>query len=347
MRVPALLFLILLLLMNTGTPCIASGPSLGQGGRKGVVTEKEKTRALERTGEERKTTGKRREERAEESASKTLQRVAREALNLRDDASLRVSVSATDILLPLILDLEKKGTEPFATCRLLSDPPRLSDLGIELEIVPGLMDVTLKEYLETRASAGAISRIDPQTTERIVTCAVRYGTIMASASLQLRHFVESVGENWVGLADLKKFAAEALRLSVSSPDPTVSSLSKRALSAFALPCRFNGRIDSFRCGGIVLDIRPALAVHLGNLSLYGDSPFGIRTEWQVSAAWSLDQAFERLASDSRTKNLVKAVSDYVEELEARGKITRASLVKKKALNLAREGRADLLLAPPF
>lgn len=341
-----LLLLGLLLLTAIPAPC-GTGPSIGQGEKKGIEIGKEKNRTLERSRERKKTTGGRREERTEESASRALRRVAKEALNLRDDASLRVRVPATDLLLPLVLEMERKGVEPFASCRLLSDPPKLADLGLKTELAPGLVDATLREYLENRAATGAAAEIDPRETRRIVNCAVRYGTVLASASLLLGNLVNDLGEDWVGLADLERFAPKAIRTSVSSPDPTVSFLSKRALSAFRLPCRFNGRIDSFRCGGIVLDVRPTLSVRLGNLTLYGDAPFGVRTEWHVSASWSLDRAFEKLASDSRTRNLVKAVSDYVEELEAEGRLVKASLLKKKVLTLAREGKADLLLAPPL
>ena len=341
-----LLLLGLLLLTATPAPC-GTGPSIGQGERKGMEIGREKSGTLERSRERKKTTGGRREERTEESASRVLRMVAKEALNLRDDASLRVRVSATDLLVPLVLRMERGGVEPFASCRLISDPPKLADLGPRLELAPGLVDATLREYLEGRAAAGAVSEIDPRKTRRIVNCAVRYGVVLASASLILGNLVNDLGEDWVGLADLERFAPRALRLSVSDPDPTLSSLSERALSAFALPCRFVGRIDSFRCGGIVLKLRPTLTVHLGSLTLYGDAPFGVRTEWHVSASWSLDRAFEKLASDSRTRNLVKSVSDYVEELETEGKLVKASLLKKKVLTLAREGKADLVLAPPL
>ncbi len=329
------------------TSAQASGPSLGVSGRKEVSQGKEKTQALEKTKEHRKTTGARREKRKEETESHSLQNVARKALSKRKDSTLRITVSVSDLFFPVLASLEKGGIKPFGQCCLVTHPPRLSDLGIQVEVAPGLVDALALEYYNNLAASGGLAPLKGEEITRLVNCALDYSLVLGSALTEIQTLIKKVGTDWLGYRDLKLVAKQAVLKALRKKDKGVEETIQMARDVFAPSCRFRGKIDDFLCGGLLVSVRPSLTLRLGGLILYGEKFAGLGGEWTISAGWSLDQAWEKLVTDSKTKTLLKAWADYIERLEAKGETVRAALLKKKALLLAKEGKADILISPPF
>ena len=106
------------------------------------------------------------------------------------------------------------------------------------------------------------------------------------------------------------------------------------------------------CGGVLVEVQASpsemqssFSVWLGSMEIYGRKLAGLGGTYDLNAAWSLDSAWEKLTRNSKTRNLVLTIAEYVDRLEAEGKIVRASMVKKKALLAAKSGRIGLVVSP--
>jgi len=147
------------------------------------------------------------------------------------------------------------------------------------------------------------------------------------------------------MADLRRLARVAVTRAIRDPDPGIRALVEKARGSFHYPCRFRGEMETVRCGGLDVSIRPTFTVHLKESEIYGQTFFGIRAHLRLSTAFALDQAWERVKAESEGERNVRDLVDYVEKLEARGEIARASMLKKKALRQLERGRLDLTLSP--
>ena len=345
-RLIAVLSVVILCIFSLAPQTPAFGPSVGAGGKRETTEGKERVKELQRSREKRKARGKREERRREERLARALRLAARRALSGRREAAFRTAVSLPEVLYAVVAELEREGVSPFKECRLVTDPPKLSDLGISFEVSPGVIDLVAKEYYESQAAAGgAVEGLDREALERVADCALKYAEILGSASLALKEFVREVGEDWLGYEDLLRYARRAVLSAANDPAPGVRETVSAARRVFTPRCRFRGRMEVLQCGGLLLELRPLFSLRLGSLELYGSRFAGVGGEWTVSAGWSLEKAWERLVSDERVRDLVKGYADYVERVEARGEALRAAMLKKKALLAAKEGRWDIVLSP--
>lgn len=340
------IFTLLLLLAFTTPSSYGMGLSLGQSQGQETGIGSEKAVGVEVQREKRKSKGKKEESRSEERESQEIREAARKALARRQDSSLRVSISLPDLFYPIVAQFEGEGVSPFADCRLVSKPVRLLDLGVSFEVAPGIIDLIVKEYYENQAKMGGAVDLDRKEVNRVVYCALEYAAILGSAALKIQESVHEIGADWLGLADLQKFARKFILESIRSPNIEIRSVVETARQAYTpVRCRFLNSLDSFLCGGLVVSLRPLLSIRLGELELYGAKFAGIGGEWNVSAGWSLDKAFEKLTATAKSSSKLTSIANYVDRLESEGQVAKAASIKKRVLKAASTGKLDLILSP--
>jgi len=343
-------FLLFLLFVITfsGTGWSSLGPSMGHEESKSKSIHKEKGLSVEASKEKKQSQGEKVEKGKQEEIAKSLQETAKRALSRRKDRNFQLSLGLQDILFPVVADLERQGVGIFGECKLVTRPPRLQDLGINWEIERGMIDVYLKEYYENKASQGSIAEINENEIKRITYCALQYAVILGTAGMEIKKLIETVGNDWLGYVDLVKAARIAILKALKKPDRSLQENMEIVKESFHVPCTFRGKIDSLLCGGLTIDVRPRLTVWLGSgMQVYGDQFMGIKGGWTVSSAWSLDRAFEKLVSNSKTKKITNSVAKYVDKLEVQGKVIKASILKKKALEAAQNGKTSFFLSFPY
>ena len=307
---------------------------------------KEKGLGLEKTKERRRTEGERKGHRVEIRLSHEAGEAVSKALSLRGVKDYTVEVYISDLLRTVAVKLERKDQGVFGRCRLFTDPPSISALGLKFEVLPGVIDVTAKEYYETQAAAGTSAALDDSVLRRYVVCALDYARILGTTALKLEGYVHAVGPDWLGFSDLLRYTQTTVEnaLAHDSLEPGIEEMISVARETFFTPCRFKGNIYTFNCGGIFVFMRPVFSVKLGETELFGSTFCGISGTFRVSSVWSLDRAWEKFLREVGGKSELDELARYVENLEAQGEIRRASMLKKKILSQAERGRINIDLS---
>jgi len=335
------LLLLLITFLITQGQVIAFGPSAGVNEEKRKGITKEKTLEAEKTKEKKKTKGKKEEKHVSVRLTKEVKEAVNKALALKDDKSFTVTLTISDIAFPVLLELEKRNVEPFSSCKLISNPPTLPGVGINY-VTDGIIDVIAKEYWTGMAAQDAF--LPDEVSNRIkklALCAINYAEKIGSAVICLKKELKKL-KNWVGITDVRKLFRECLKKPEYSGVKQICEQAKKLIGK----CRFKGDLNHFLCGGLKVTISDGISVKFGKIFIYADNHFaGMSAEYKVSSAWSLSKAWEKvkekLKAHEKTKQLVK----YVDYLEAKGKVYKAALLKKRVLDQARTGRLDLTLSP--
>ncbi len=315
------------------------GTGTGEEKKQGIT--KEKQLEAEKNKEKRKSKGKKEEKTISTKVSKEIRDSVRKALSLRNDRTFEITLTASEIAFPVLAELEKANKDIFGKCKLISNPPVRSDLGINFTFGNGKwIDETAKEYWNSLAQANSVT--PPEVEEKLkkyAFCAMEYSKKIASALLCLREEIKDL-KDWIGLADVKKLFHECLNKEDKSITETVKSL-----KTLWGKCRFRGSLDNYVCGGFEVSINP-LSIWVGKLHVFGENNFiGISATYRLSSVWSLDKAWETLKSKAKSNDKIKQIVNYVEKLESRGKVYKAALLKRKVLDQAKTGNIHISLTP--
>ena len=240
------------------------------------------------------------------------------------------------VLRALAARLEKRGVGVFGRCRLITRPPALRDLIPGWEPIPGMIDPVAREHLESAAAQGAVAPVRTDRLREIVRCALDYARTLGTAAAETVNLVRTVGPEWLGVSDVTGAARMALERALRETDPAVDMIVSAAEESFAAPCRFRGDVATLLCGGLTVRIRP-LAISLDGREILGETWAGIRGEWRLSSSRSLRGAWERFLELTEGISEVRSAAEWTEKLEREGRITRASLVRKKVLSQAVRG----------
>ena len=314
-------------------------------------TDKEQSQSLKKSQEEKDTKGKKKAD----TTTTGVDRQTQEAIKAIGQA---MSQSGADVTLPLeavfldrIAELEN-STEPFRSCRITTNPKLSRDFGLSAEIRPGVIDTIKADYLSKAAQSNSYIRdiADEPSLRQYRNCLAIYGATIAQVYLNLTADLNdlkasvSKDENGnitvrgMGYDDFIILADAALQKALKDiTNSTIKRTYERATQDNS-PCQFDRSIENIKCGSslIILGTKPQLFI--SGVQWYGERFAGYQGAYKVSKSWSYQDAIEKLKSTSKYSKWASEVSKYAEELESQGKTREATLVRKKAWELAKSGK---------
>ncbi|MFZ6007204.1 MAG: hypothetical protein ACOYU2_06065 [Nitrospirota bacterium] len=316
-------------------------------------TDKEQSQSLKKSKEEKESKGKKKAD----TTSIGIDRQTQEALK---EIGQAMSQTGADVTLPLeavfldrIAQLEK-DTEPFRTCKVATAPKLGRDFGLTGETHPGVINVVRSENLEAAAKANSyitsIPFADEQAIKAYRYCLASYGAVIAQAYLYLTADLNdlkvsvskdesgNISVKGIGYDDFIILADSALQKALQGvTNSTIKRIYDRALNDNS-PCQFDRSIENIKCGSslVILGAKPQL--YISGIQWYGERFAGYQGSYKVSKSWSYQDAIEKLKSTSKYSKWASEVSKYAEELESQGRAKEATLVRKKAFELAKSGK---------
>ena len=317
-------------------------------------TDKEQSQSLKKSQEEKESKGKKKSD----TSSTGVDRQTQEAIKAIGQA---MSQSGADVTLPLeavfldrIAEMEMTA-EPFKTCRIATQPKLSRDFGLSAEIRPGVIDTIKADYLSKAAQSNNYVRdlTNEQAVRQYRNCLVQYGAVIAQAYLYLTADLNglqisiskdkdgNIEVKGMGYDDFIILANAALQKALQGiTNSTIKRTYDRTVSDNS-PCQLDRSIENIKCGSslIVLGAKPQL--YVSGIQWYGDRFAGYQGSYKVSRSWSYQDAIEKLKSTSKYSKWASEVSKYAEELESQGKTKEATLVKKKAWELAKSGKQSV------
>ncbi len=344
--------LISLLLIN---PAYAFDASVDTGKQKKI--DKEKSQNIKKSKEKKKSKG----EKESKTISKGLDKQTQEAIKQIEQAmnskGVDITLSLETLFLNSLIKYEK-DTEPFLTCKVISKPKLPADFELTAEIRPGVIDTIKASYISNAVQSRAyIANIaDEDSIREYRNCLSLYGSIIGQAYLYLTSDITEVeaevskddrGDiivSGLNYSDFILLANTSISRAITSvEDPLIKEMYQNAIRDTS-PCQFDISIENIKCGNtlVTLSTKPALMV--AGIKVFGDSFSGFTGTFKVSQGWSYSDAIEKLKSTSAYNKFADEVSKYTERLESRGKNKEATLVKKKAWELAKSGKQAISLS---
>ncbi|MGO9016665.1 MAG: hypothetical protein ACLQF0_17020 [Dissulfurispiraceae bacterium] len=282
-----------------------------------------------------------------------------------------MSQSGADVTLPLeavfldrIAEMESTGQEPFASCKIASAPKLGRDFGLSAEVAPGVIDSIKSDYLAKAAQSNVNiqSIADEKEIRAYRDCLAQYGSIIAQAYLYLTTDLggikgsvskaknSTITVKGMGYDDFIALADTALqRASQAVTNHIIISMRDRVIHS-QVPCQFDRNVENIKCGSalIILGTKPQLFVN--GIGMYGDHFAGYSGAYKISKSWSYTDALEKLRTTNKYSKWAAEVQQYAEELESRGKTKEATMVRKKAWDIAKNNKQTVdagQLLPPI
>lgn len=341
--IPAVLILSLLLLAGQGW---AQDANIESG--KGQREEKAKTLEEKKSLEKRKSKGKRGSTSDTSGKDKTASQAVRDVQQAMQQNSIDVTRSGDVVFLQTIAALEEQGQAPFASCRIATRPRLPADFGLTAQLDANTVDTIMASWLQQAAASNAPLPQDAQVGILAYRdCLGLYGAIIGQAYLLLEDNLKDVkaeivsegkagGRSVKGLSleDFELLAEDALRQAVRDVEAGDMSRAMQQTYASLLksqPCTWNGTVEKIRCGGALLTLDTSPQLIFAGVPIYGQSGyFGFRAEYKLTNNYSLSNALEDLTQSSKFTKWAKEVSDYTEDLEAKGQLKDAVLARRAA-----------------
>lgn len=249
----------------------------------------------------------------------------------------------------------KENLQMLQGCKVASNPQLPRDFGLSAEYRPGVIDMIRADYLTKAAQSnnyikdivGLMKEIEVLSYRN---CLAHYGATIAQAYLYLTSDLNdlkisvskdengNIAVKGMGYDDFIILADSALQKALHGiTNSTIKRTYDRATQDNS-PCQFDRSIENIKCGSslIILGAKPQL--YVSGVQWYGDRFAGYQGAYKVSKLWSYQDAIEKLKSTSKYSKFAHEVSKYAEELESQGKTKEATLVKKKAWELAKSGK---------
>ncbi|MDA8338366.1 MAG: hypothetical protein M0Z70_03575 [Nitrospiraceae bacterium] len=256
---------------------------------------------------------------------------------------------------------KKQARENFKMiqeCKIASNPKLPRDFGLSAELRPGVIDTIKADYLSKAAQSNSyikdnVGLMGEIAVQAYRNCLAAYGATIAQAYLNLTADLNdlkasvSKDENGnitvrgMGYDDFIILADAALQKALKDiTNSTIKRTYERATQDNS-PCQFDRSIENIKCGSslIILGTKPQLFI--SGVQWYGERFAGYQGAYKVSKSWSYQDAIEKLKSTSKYSKWASEVSKYAEELESQGKTREATLVRKKAWELAKSGKQSV------
>lgn len=321
-------------------------PDVGVESNQSSEQDRERSWSIKRSRDNKDSKGSRTQRSRSTGTDKQVQDALRKVRQAMQSSSADVQMSLEAVFLNKILELEET-TEPFKSCRVMSNPRLPASFGLSAEIAPGAFDSIKSQYLQQlAASNGRVSDVaDENGILAYRDCLALYGAFIGTAYLNLTGSVEQLKSDAgsIGHDDILKLAAQALQKAVEggvTEAKGVKALHERILKAQG-PCFFDSAVNNIKCGvsSLVLSGKPQL--YAGSIPVYGAGFSGFTGTYRVSRAWSYSDAIEALKSTSTYSKVAKDISSYTERLESEGRAYESALLKRNALKAVYSGKKSL------
>lgn len=319
--------------------------------------DKEKSQSIKKSKEKKESEG----EKESKTISKGLDKQTQDAIKQIGQA---MNSKGVDITLPLeTLFLNRlvkyeKDTEPFLSCKIISQPKLPVDFELTAEIRPGVIDTIKASYISNAVqSRSYISNIANEDAIRDYrNCLSFYGAVIGQAYLYLTSDIteleaevskddkDNIIVSGLNYSDFTLLANASLsRAIISIEDTLIKDMYQSAINDNS-PCQFDTSVEAIKCGNTLTTLTTKPSLIAAGIKIYGDSFMGFTGTFKVSRGWSYSDAIEKLKSTSAYNKFAEEVSKYTEELESKGKSREATFVKKKAWELAQSGKQAISLS---
>ena len=338
---------------------LASGPALAV--NSSIGTEKNKKITKDRSLTEKKTVEKKKTEGLKTTRTKSTgidrsaSEIIKDVLNRTSSRGMDITVDMGAIFISLISEVEETGAQPFSRCRICAAPRLPRNFGLSAIMAPNIVDNIKAGYLSSAAASNGLVRDaggDEIAIREYKNCLAYYGAIIGQACLILDADVRKVAQiqkekettviRGIGYDDLVDLAAEAL----NKARKKISNRTIRRLYNSCLrdktPCQLNGSTEKILCGASMVVLSPNPQLTISGIPFYGGGRYaGFAGSYKINAGWSWNETFEKLKSSGKYAKFAKEVSDYSDDLKAKGKTTDAVLARKKAFDLIKSGKQSV------
>ena len=324
---------------------------------KGRRIERDKTISTRNSQEQRQSSGTKKSETTSTGTDQNDQETIKQASRLQATSSLDISIPLGNIFLPGLAMLEQSS--PILKAKILSNPRQPADFGLSAEIQPGVIDSIKADLLsKAAASNGTVTSVggDNARLRAYRDSLALYGVIVAQAYLNLSSDLAALNAGVtrdkdgniqihnLGYSDLLTLADGALLRAVDKISDKRLCRLYQTVENDKTPCRFAGSTTEIQCGSATITVsgKPTLTA-LGETIFSSTNFAGFSGNYKISSGWSYDQALEQLKSTSKYSRMAKEVSKYADNLESKGRVRDAVLVKKMAWHQAKSGKTSLSL----
>jgi len=328
-------------------------------GSKGQKKEETKTLEEKKSIEKRKSQSKRKGTSDTSGKDKTKSQAVRDVRQAMNQQSVDLSRSLDVIFLQNIQEWERNGREPFKRCRITTRPSLPADFGLTAQLDANTIDTIMASWLQQAAASNAPLPADAQLGILAYRdCIAQYGAIIAEAYLVLNEHLKDVKAQVkptqkdgllvrdLSLQDFELLAADALQEAVNHVetgdflDPQIQRTYANLLGAQS--CTWNGTVEQIRCGAAHITLSASPQLVFANIPIYGQGGYyGFRAEYKLSNNYSLSQAMEDLAQSSEFNKWAKEVSNFAEDLEAKGQLKDAVLARRNAWETMQNGKVGV------
>ncbi|MEW6740964.1 MAG: hypothetical protein AB1325_13815 [Nitrospirota bacterium] len=341
----------LILIFWGATNSLALDTSVDTG--KTQKTDKEQSQSIKKSKEEKETEGKKKSKTTTTGKDLTDSEAIKAIGQAMRQSGSSVTLPLEAVFLDRIAEMEK-DTELFARCKIATNPKLGRDFGLSGETHPGVINVVRAENLTAAAKANSyltsIPFADERSIRRYRNCLVEYGAIIAQAYLYLTADLNdlkvsvskdqdgNINVKGMGYDDFIILADSALQKALRGiTNQTIKRTYDRATNDTS-PCQFDRSIENIKCGSSLMVLGGKPQLYISGIQWYGERFAGYQGSYKVSKSWSYQDAIEKLKSTSKYSKWASEVAKYAEELESQGKTKEATLVRKKAFELAKSGK---------
>jgi len=318
---------------------------------KNIKSDKEKSQSLKKSHEQKDTKGKKKIDTASIGRDKTDSDTIKAIGQAMSSAGADVTMPLEVVFLDRIAELEK-DTNPFAQCKVVTAPKPGRDFGLSAEVRPGVIDTIKADYLAKAAqSSSYIADIaDEPGIRSYRDCLAYYGAVIAQAYLNLTQDLQSLkisvlkGRNGeinvkgMGYDDFILLADAALQKALQGfSNGTIKRVYERVINDTA-GCQFDRSVENIKCGSSLMTLGTIPKLAYGGIHIYGGQYMGYQGSYKLSKSWSYQDAIEKLKATSKYSKWAAEVAKYSEELESQGRTKEATMVRKKAWEIAKSGK---------
>jgi hypothetical protein len=341
--------LVIIALILYVTPAFAIDTSVDT--QKSIKTDKEKSQSLKKSQEQKDTKGKKKSDTASIGRDKTDSDTIKAIGQAMSSAGADITMPLEVVFLDRIAEFEK-DTNPFAQCKVVTAPKPGRDFGLSAEVRPGVIDTIKADYLAKAAqSSSYIADIaDEQGIRSYRDCLAYYGAVIAQAYIYLTQDLQDLkvsvtksrnGEinvKGMGYEDFILLADAALQKALQGfTNGTIKKVYERIVNDIGA-CQFDRSVENIKCGSSLITLGTIPKLAHGGIHVYGGQYMGYQGSYKLSKSWSYQDAIEKLKATSKYSKWAAEVAKYSEELESQGRTKEATMVRKKAWEIAKSGK---------
>lgn len=313
--------------------------------------DKEQSQSIRKSIEERDSSGKRKSKTTSKGTDHQTADIVKAIGQAMNQTAADVTLPLEAIFLDKIAELEA-STDPFRTCNIATAPRLPQDFGFYGEQNDDVVNLTAIQNVQSfaHANTGISSIGDEKKVKDYRNCLAYYGAVIGQAYLYLSQDLDTVkagvskdkagnvAVKGIGYDDFITIADAALKRALEGlENQTIRRIYDRAIKDNTA-CRFDRTVESIKCGSTLLTLGAIPKLAVGGIHVYGGQYMGYQGSYRISKSWSYQDAIERLKSTSRYSKFATEVSKYAEELESQGRTKEATMVRKKAWDIARTGK---------